>query len=64
MGSRDVVDGNSDVLVIRVWRDPESEPAFRARVTVGGEQQSVTSDPEAVLSVVRDWLAHGVETSP
>jgi sulfite reductase alpha subunit-like flavoprotein len=46
-----------DVLVIRVWNEPESVRPFRARVSYGGEQQPITADPEAVIAAVRHWLA-------
>lgn len=57
MNSRDTADGDSDVLVVRVWTEPESAQPFRARVSYGGEQGTVTADPEAVIAVVRRWLA-------
>ena len=56
MNTRDAVNGDNDVLVIRVWREPESAEPFRARVSYGGEQQAVTADPEAVIATVRRWL--------
>jgi hypothetical protein len=56
MSTREAVNGDGDVLVIRVWQEPDSEAPFRARVSYGGEQQEVTADPEAVIAAVRRWL--------
>ena len=57
MNTRDAVNGDSDVLVIRVWSEPASAAPFRARISYGGDQQAVTADPEAVIAAVRRWLA-------
>jgi hypothetical protein len=49
------------VLVIRVWRDPDSAAPFRARITYGGDDHepvasASTTDPDAVVQAVRRWL--------
>jgi hypothetical protein len=53
-------DDGSDVLVIRVWHEADADQPFRARITYGGDQQRTTGDPEAVLALVRQWLAEHV----
>jgi len=46
----------TDVLVIRVWHEAESERPFRARITYGSDQQTTTSDPDALVEFVRRWV--------
>jgi hypothetical protein len=47
----------ADVLVIRVWRELGSDQPFRARITYRSDQQTTMSDPDAVMELVRQWLA-------
>lgn len=47
----------AEVLVIRVWHESESEQPFRARVTYGSDEQTATSDPDALVEFVRRWVA-------
>jgi hypothetical protein len=56
-------DDEADVLVIRVWRESESEQPFRARLTYRSDQQTATSDPQAVVELVRRWLAEHTSVS-
>jgi hypothetical protein len=60
MSTRQAVNGDGDVLVIRVWQEPDSAAPFRARISRDGEQQAVTADPEAVIAEVRSWLGRHV----
>ena len=60
MMSRHAADDDG-VLVIRVWSEPGSDEPFRARITYGGDDHETaasasTSDPEAVVEAVRQWL--------
>lgn len=48
-------------LVVRVWREDDSDEHFRARVTLGsGEglepRTVVATSPDEVLEIVRAWL--------
>jgi hypothetical protein len=48
-------------LVIRTWYEPHQMPSFRARITYsqvpGNDPVTVVAaDPDAALSVVRQWL--------
>ena len=59
--SRDAVGDTFDVLTIRVWREPDTERPFRARITYGGGDPKTaasipTTDPENVVETVRQWL--------
>lgn len=66
MGSDDV-DGNEQTadggssIVITMWREPEHERQFRARLirTDWRDEADValTADPKAVLNQVEHWLA-------
>ena len=52
---------HSDVLVIKVWREPDSEHPIRARLTYGPVTDEapttvVTTDPGEVLDTMRHWL--------
>ncbi len=50
-----------DVMVIRVWREPDADVPFRARVTCGREDATtvgaVVDTAEDVVETVRRWLA-------
>jgi hypothetical protein len=59
--TRDAVDDEFGVLVIRVWNEPDADAPFRARITYGGDQQEtettpVTTDPDEIVDAVRRWL--------
>jgi hypothetical protein len=61
MTTRDAVGDDFGVLVIRVWREPDADQPFRARITYDGEDRATaatrpTTDPDAVLDAVRRWL--------
>jgi hypothetical protein len=50
------------VLVIRVWHEADALEPFRARIVYEGLGEKVevtapTSDPEDVVTAVREWLA-------
>lgn len=63
--SRDATDAAPDVLVIRIWNEPDASPSFRARLLFGGEDapgalSQSAADPQAVVAAVQAWLAaHG-----
>jgi hypothetical protein len=65
---RDAVGDEAGVLVIRVWREPDAEKPFRARITYGGERETAastpTSDPDDVVEAVRRWLAERARDQP
>jgi hypothetical protein len=52
-----------EVVVIRVWCEPDREPSFRARVlTIGDSLErvdvvGVASSVDETLGLVRDWLS-------
>jgi hypothetical protein len=61
MASRDAVGDAFDVLTIRVWREPDTDRPFRARITYGGADRKTaasipTTDLEDVVRAVRQWL--------
>ncbi|MGD6980006.1 MULTISPECIES: hypothetical protein [Citricoccus] len=63
----DTVDGNEETagvgssIVIRMWREPEHDRQFRARLIRTGWREDVdvalVADPDAVLKQVEKWLA-------
>jgi hypothetical protein len=64
--SEGATDGDSAVLVIRVWHEAQTPGGFRARILYGdagaaGDAAPVSStpasDPDDVLDAVRRWLA-------
>lgn len=56
-------------LVLRVWKEPESDHGVRIRILASDGawepgDLTVTPDPEAAVKSVRDWLGSRVTERP
>lgn len=59
------VAAKDSVLVVRVWFEPNQDPAFRARLLAGdlGNPQSIgtMTNPGLVVEAIRRWLSEYCE---